>query len=154
MRLPECLVEPPAERIFCFNLPTPSREYFINADNAEEMFDWIQILRSTKTYLGTPSKYGFTAKASDMAPTRIEQLAQEIPARIPVHKWKINGKLCSNCLHGSQVITSPFVTLFFSFFFSPLFFLSFLFLSPPLSFSPSGFSFSVLCTDFFPPHSW
>jgi len=103
-RLPECLVEPPPDKTFCISLHTPTREYLINADNGEEMFDWIQLLRTAKTFLGTPSKYGFTTKASEVAPTRIEQIGQEIPTRIPVHKWKINGKMCSNCLHGTQLV--------------------------------------------------
>ncbi len=101
-RLPECLVEPPPNQPYCFTITTPSREYFINADTGEDMYDWIQALRTAKHYLGAPSKFG-NRKVSEILPHRIEQLAQEVPTRATVHKRKVNGKVFTNCAHGTQV---------------------------------------------------
>jgi len=58
----ECVIEPSTieNRNFGFRILTPSREYFICAENAQEMFEWIQSLRGVRQLLCTARPSGKT----------------------------------------------------------------------------------------------
>jgi len=103
-RFPECMRDPPAGQTYCFTITTPSREYFINAETGEDMYDWIQALRTAKSYLSSPSKYGSQVKAHEVPESRLEQLEKDIQSRTAIHKRKVNGKVYGNCAHGAQIV--------------------------------------------------
>jgi len=104
-RQPDCLSEPIPDRPFCFTINTPNRDYFLCADTGEEMYDWVQVLRTSRQYLSKPSVYGNNNKAQDLIQDSkaIEQAISEL-ARVPTIKHKVNGRVFANCLYASQVV--------------------------------------------------
>jgi len=104
-RLPDCLSEPLQDRPFCFTISTPNRDYYVCADSGEEMYDWVQILRTSKQYLSKPSSYGNNNKTQDLLqdPHTIDQAVSEL-SRVANLRRKLNGKIIVNCIHASLVV--------------------------------------------------
>lgn len=104
-RLPDCLPDPLPDRPFCFTISTPNRDYYLCADSGEDMYDWVQMLRTSKQYLSKPSSYGNNNKSSELLQDShtIDQAVSEL-SRVSNLRRKLNGKVINNCIHASLVV--------------------------------------------------
>jgi len=101
---PDCVPDPSQDRPFCFSVNTPGREYQFSAENGEEMYDWVQILRASRTYLMNPSQNGYSVKAKDIAATQLDLVVPEL-FRLASQKCKApNGKIIGGSVYGAQVV--------------------------------------------------
>jgi len=94
----DCLLESFENHPNCFVVDTPNRCFYISAESAKEMYDWVVALRCAKSQLVSNSN-GKMASQIDV---------QEVPSRMSIginlQKRKQNGKTFVNCFTGTNGI--------------------------------------------------
>jgi len=84
---------------FCFVVKTPGREFFISADNAKDMYDWIQSMKSARLSVCTTRTTGQSA-----ADINVKDVIAKISAGVPVGKRKLNKKVHLNSFVGISLV--------------------------------------------------
>jgi len=103
-RQPDCLADSLPDHPFCFTVTTPHRVFYFSADSGDDMYDWVQILRTVRHYLCCPTQHGYSLRSCDITQTLLEQKALPELTRLATLRRKFNGKVHMNCIHGAQVV--------------------------------------------------
>jgi len=95
----ECLADPLEGKTFCFSINTPTREFFISADSAKDMFDWVLLIRGTVAAFNATNNAGKMASDID-----IKEIVPKISTGVDIQKRKMNKKTYTNCFIGAEAV--------------------------------------------------
>jgi len=95
----ECLAESIDNRTCCFLIDTSSRSFYVTADSAKEMFDWVQALKSAKSQLSIVQENGKKAPQID-----VKEILSKISGGISIQKRKLHKKTYPNCFIGTSAV--------------------------------------------------
>jgi len=95
----ECLADPLEGKTFCFSINTPTREFFISAESAKDMFDWVLLIRGTVAAFNATNDAGKMASDID-----IKEIVPKISTGVDIQKRKMNKKTYTNCFIGAEAV--------------------------------------------------
>jgi len=98
----EVVNEPIKDRPYCICISTPNRNYLIQADTTEALFEWFQFLRSMKAYFN--SEKGKEQSSQTIEDLDVRNITKQLSSGISIQKRKFNKKPFPNCFVGSAAV--------------------------------------------------
>eukprot|EP01116_Phalansterium_solitarium_P017670 TRINITY_DN4410_c0_g1_i1.p1 TRINITY_DN4410_c0_g1~~TRINITY_DN4410_c0_g1_i1.p1 ORF type:complete len:206 (+),score=25.31 TRINITY_DN4410_c0_g1_i1:84-620(+) len=86
-------------RAFCFQIVTASRTWIIQAASGQDLYGWVQAMRSAQKFLCMTLPAG-----KKVAQIDIRLVSAQMSTGIPIQKRKLNRRVIPNCFQGSAAV--------------------------------------------------